>query len=154
MKTFRVIRKEDGVAVYEYQSEIAIEWTGMEFTTHDHVEVIPPVEPPPVVETVDRKITKLAFRNRFTLTEKVTIELAAVDNVSDPMEKRQLAAALRANMADQRDATFIDLNDAITRQGVMMLETYGLIAPGRAAQILDSEIVQTERLRQEGNNDG
>lgn len=154
MKTFRVIRKEDGVTVYEYQSEIAIEWTGMEFTTHDHVEVIIVNEPEVPTVVIDKKITKLAFRNRFTLTEKVTIELAAVDNPSDPMEKRQLAAVLRANMADQRDATFIDLNDIVTRQGVQMLETYGLIGPGRASQILDREILATERLKQEGNIDG
>lgn len=153
MKIYRVYRKSDGALVYVYTNEFPVEWQGMEFSTHDHLEYL---EPPNVQEpsTQDRRITKLAFRNRFTLTEKVTIELAAVDNPNSPMEQRQLSAALRANMADQRDATFIDLDDPVTRAGVQMLETYGLIQEGRALQILDDTILDGEKLKQEGVQDG
>lgn len=92
--------------------------------------------PPPVVPPV--RITKLAFRNRFTPAEKVAIEMAALDNPAAPMGQRQLAAALRADMADQRDATHINLSRSDTRAGVHKLEQAGLIGPGRAAAILDT----------------
>ena len=39
MSTYAVIRKSDQHQVYEYQADAPIEWTGMEFETHDHVAV-------------------------------------------------------------------------------------------------------------------
>lgn len=93
----------------------------------------------------DSRITKLAFRNRFTLGEKVMLELAALDDPSAAMPARQQAAALRANLADTAAATFIDLIDASTRAGVQMLEAAGLLAEGRALEILDAPVNQSER---------
>lgn len=93
----------------------------------------------------DRHITVLAFRNRFTQTEKVTMDMASIDNPSAPMQSRQLAATLRVTMKDTDAATFIDLNRPETRAGVIMLETYKIIGAGRAAVILDSIINDTER---------
>ena len=37
MSTYAVIRKSDQHQVYGYQADAPIEWTGMEFETHDHV---------------------------------------------------------------------------------------------------------------------
>lgn len=91
-----------------------------------------------------REITKLAFRNRFTSGEKVTIELAAADNPAAAIGVRQASAFMRANLADQRDATFIDLTRADTRAGVQALEAAGVIGPGRALVILDAPIQPTE----------
>ncbi len=93
----------------------------------------------------DSKITRLAFRNRFTQTEKVAIEIAALDVPSATMQQRTLAAALRANQADVLASTFIDLSRPDTRAGVQQLETFGLLAAGRAAVILDSPISDNER---------
>jgi hypothetical protein len=101
------------------------------------VEPSPDDPPPPPPDSV--KITKLAFRNRFTQTEKVTIEIAALDNPAADMQTRGLAASLRANQQDIMAAQFIDLMYADTRAGVQALETYGLIGAGRAAEILDTE---------------
>jgi hypothetical protein len=101
---------------------------------------------PPAPVTGARRITKLAFRNRFTLPEKVGLELAALDNPEAQMALRQAAAALRATLADQRDATFIDLDRADTRTGVQALESSGLLAAGRALQILDAPVQAHERL--------
>lgn len=47
----------------------------------------PPIQPPP--EKVNRWITKAAFRNRFTDSEKITSELMSIDNPSDTLQKRQ-----------------------------------------------------------------
>lgn len=92
-----------------------------------------------------RKITKLAFRNRFTAAEKVTMEIASLDNPAATMAQRQQAAALRVNLADTAAAVFIDLSRADTRAGVQMLEAAGLLAAGRALQILDAPVQPSEQ---------
>jgi hypothetical protein len=61
------------------------------------------------------------------------------------MPQRQQAAALRANLADTAAATFIDLLRPDTRTGVLSLEAAGLLAPGRALEILDTPVQPEER---------
>lgn len=97
------------------------------------------------VSVLPRHISKLSFRARFTTAEKVTLEIASLDNPAAPMAARQQAAALRANLADQRDASFIDLDRADTRAGVQQLEAGGLLAAGRAVVILDAPVQPGER---------
>ena len=92
-----------------------------------------------------QRITRLAFRNRFTPAEKAAIELAALDDPTAPMSQRQQAAALRANQADLAAATFVDLARPDTRAGVQMLETAGLLAVGRVLEILDAPVQAAER---------
>jgi len=104
-------------------------------------------EPDAPVVAVVRHITTLAFRNRFTRAEKVTLEMAALDNPAAAMAQRQQAAALRADLKDQESATFIDLDRADLRAGVQALEAAGLIAAGRALQILDAPVQEIERFR-------
>ena len=99
----------------------------------------PPADPEP------QRITRLAFRNRFTQAEKVTMEIAALDNPAATMPQRQQAAALRANLADTAAATFIDLLRPDTRTGVLSLEAGGLLAAGRALEILDTPVQPEER---------
>lgn len=110
------------------------------------VWAVDPVEDP-VVVSGSRRITKLAFRNRFTAAEKATIEIAAVHNQSLAADHASnlLAAGLRASLADQRDAWYIDLDRADTRGGVVALETYRILGAGRALQILDAPIQDGER---------
>lgn len=100
----------------------------------------------PTPATADRRITKLAFRNRFTKAEKAGIEFAALDDPTAPIAQRQQAAALRADLKDQDQATFIDLDDEDTRTGVLTLEAAGLIAAGRAVEILDAPVQDKERF--------
>ena len=91
-----------------------------------------------------RRISKLAFRNRFTKAEKAGIEFAALDDPTAPIAQRQQAAALRADLKDQEQATFINLDDEDTRTGVLTLEAAGLIAAGRAVEILDAPVQDKE----------
>lgn len=91
------------------------------------------------------RITKLAFRNRFTNAEKVAIEFAGLDDPAAPMPQRLQAAALRANQADLAAATFVDLAREDTRAGVQMLEAAGLLVEGRALEVLDAPILPEER---------
>lgn len=93
----------------------------------------------------DTRITKLAFRNRFTSAEKVAIEFACLDDPAAPMPQRLQSAALRANQADLAAAAFVDLSRPDTRTGAQMLETAGLLAEGRSLEILDAQILPEER---------
>lgn len=147
MTTYAVIRKADQVEVYRYSHTEAVEWTGMEFATHDHVAQAEPPAPPPPAPPPVRHITKLAFRNRFTQAEKVAIEIAALDVPTAPLQQRAMAAALRASQQDVAVAQYVDLNRADTRAGVEQLEAAGLLSAGRAAVILDTEPSPTEVYR-------
>jgi hypothetical protein len=99
-------------------------------------------------ETVSVKITVLALRNRFTQTEKVTLEMAALDNPAAASQQRQLAAAIRVMMADLNVATFVDVTRPDTIAGIHTLETYGLIGAGRAAQILSTDTLLIEQYKE------
>ena len=94
----------------------------------------------------DTRITRLAFRNRFSQAEKVMLELAALDDPAAPMPQRQQAAAIRVYLADVDASTFVDLARADTRAGVQALEAGGLLAAGRALAILDAPVEAHERL--------
>jgi hypothetical protein len=98
------------------------------------------VPPAPDALPAARLVTRLAFRNRFTGAEKVAIEFASLDNPDAPAAQRQQAAALRVYQRDVESATFIDLDNVDTRAGVQMLEAAGLLAAGRAAEILDAPV--------------
>lgn len=147
MKFYIVTRKSDGQVVYRYQHTEPVPWQGMEFDSHDHTEEAPPPAPPPPPPE-DRRVTLLAFRNRFSQAEKVALEIAALDVPTAPMAQRSMAASLRASMKDQEVALWIDLTRPETRAGVQQLEQAGLLAPGRAAVILDGPITEIERYRE------
>ncbi|WP_137171446.1 hypothetical protein [Massilia sp. HP4] len=93
-----------------------------------------------------RHMTVLAFRNRFTKTEKVRVELAAIDDPAAGLEHRERAAVVRVGQADLAAATYVDVDRADTRADVQAFEAMGLLdAHGRALAILDDEIQPHER---------
>lgn len=93
-----------------------------------------------------RHMTVLAFRNRFTKSEKVRIELAAIDDPAADMAQRERAAVVRVGQADLAAATYVDVDRLSTRDDVQTFESMGLLdAPGRAMAILDDEIQPHER---------
>jgi len=95
---------------------------------------------------VSRHMTVLAFRNRFTKSEKVRVELAAIDDPAADQALRERAATVRVGQADLAAATYVDVDRADTRQDVQAFEAMGLLdAPGRALAILDDEIQPHER---------
>lgn len=89
-------------------------------------------------------ITRAAFRARFTQAEKIAIELAGLDDPSAPMEVRSQAAAIRTYLKDVDAAEFIDLTDPATAGGVQALEAAGLLAEGRAVEILTTLVKWSE----------
>lgn len=102
-------------------------------------ELVPEPETP--LTQTSARITRLAFRNRFTQAEKVALELAALDNPSATMPQRQQAAALRAHLKDLDAASWVDLTRPETAAALQMLEASELIGEGRAAAILDVDSI-------------
>lgn len=97
------------------------------------------VEPePPVPE--DMRITRLAFLSRFTDAEAIGIDLAS--SGATPQ-----AAALRRYLNKVNAATYIDLAREDTQAGVRALETLGILAVGRADEILGPPVFEIERYR-------
>lgn len=92
-----------------------------------------------------RHITKLAFRNRFTMGEKIAIDLASIDNPAALASVRQQQAMIRVLLEDTRTSAYIDLDREDTRAGVQQLEAAGLLGTGRALEILDNPIQSNER---------
>lgn len=140
----QVIPKAVAAGAQVVDAELPADFSPARYTWNG-TDVVPvptaPQEPPP------RRITKLAFRNRFTVAEKVAIDLASIDDPSSGAAARQQAAAVRVSLADAAAATYIDLSRDDTRAGVLFLESAGILSAGRAVEILDAEIADSERLQ-------
>jgi len=144
MSIYRVVRKADRKTVYAYSADAVVEFHEYPIADFDHIQEVAVVDNAIQADTGTR-ITRLAFRNRFTMQEKVAIEIAALDNPAADMPTRRLAATLRANEKDVHAATYVDLKLADTREGVQQLEALGILAAGRALEILDAPITDEER---------
>lgn len=114
-------------------------WNGSGFVPPAQEEEAPPAA------DLGTRITRLAFRNRFTAAEKVALELASLDDPAATMAARQQAAAVRVYLQDVAASTFIDLASDKTVSGVQALEAGGLLAPGRAAEIIGAPVTSDEQ---------
>lgn len=161
MGAFFRIRFTDGSEGYQvndggYVTDVAgtVLTGNLEYTTVDanaatpswYVAPSPPVEVPSA-PVEDRHITKYAFRQRFTMTERATVEFAAVDKETDNIATRQTSAGLRSQLRDLDLVAFVNLDDPVLSAGLGALETYGLLALGRAAEIINAPVMATERLQ-------
>ena len=79
-------------------------------------------------------LTRLGFLSRFTQAELAALYTAAAVNVNIQVYKDKVLAS-----------TYIDPAREDTRAGIQALETAGLLAAGRALEILDTPIVDSER---------
>ena len=95
---------------------------------------------PPAAPEVKRHITELAFITRFSDAEAVAIDLASIGATAQ-------AASVRRYLKKVDAATYIDLDREDTRAGVIALESAGLLAAGRALQILDAPVQDAERYK-------
>ena len=117
-------------------SEVPVEVTpGSTRNSDGSWEIAPAPEPPePIVEQEDKRITCLAFLQRFTLAERMAIRAArAADGVVDDF----------MGMVDA--ATYIDLDREDTEQGVGYLVTKGHVTAERAEAILTAPVQPIER---------
>jgi len=133
----------DGIDITDLKPRPGIGWTydkDVGFTA----PALP--EPEPAPEPVPNKIiTNYAFDMRFTIEERIAIEMACMDDPGAPMEQRAMAAALRVSQERAKKAQFTDLDNPVVRASVEEMETIGLLAEGRAAEILDASVQDEER---------
>jgi len=106
---------------------------------------VPESDPAPGPVPPNRIITNYAFDMRFSLDERVAIEMAGLDDPAASMDARAQAAALRVSQERAKKAQFTDLDNPIVRASVEQMEAGGLLAPGRAAEILDTPVLDDER---------
>ena len=129
MAIWSVRRKTDGVEVYRYEHPVALPWAGMEFATHDHIDITPaPVEPglPVPIYNGRRILTHLEFLSLFSADERVAVRVAGEQNpyIFDFLELMKLSQE-------------IDLDDPRTQVGLMTLEQMEVLGAGRAEEILN-----------------
>lgn len=122
---FVVTEISTGKEVYRYTSDKAIEWKGMEFTTHAHTEFIAEEVATQEPATLGQ-ISKLAYMERFSDTELAAIYGAA-----------KVSLAVEVWLEKFKLAEFIDLTDPRTLTGLQALEASGLIGHGRAMEIVN-----------------
>lgn len=79
------------------------------------------------------RLSRLAFRWRYTLAEQIAIDRATLEH-PDP-DVRSTLRILAASLAEAAD---VDVEDARTRQGVEYHATLGLIDPTRVPEILSA----------------
>jgi len=125
MSIYIVTAKATGAEIYRYSADAPIEWSGMQFADFDHtleVEAPGTVTDVPVVAMT---WTKLEYLRRFTQDERIAIRTAAkqVPQLEDYLALLELATEVRSDDPDIIAA-------------LQMLEGAGLIAAGRAAEIL------------------
>lgn len=99
-------------------------------------EILQSVVPGPIIEA--KKITKLAFLNRFTDQEAIMVDLASQGLTVE-------AASVRRYLNKVNAATFIDLESADISSGIQALEAAGLLDAGRAQEILNNPVQESER---------
>jgi len=125
MSIYIVTAKATGAEIYRYSADAPIEWSGMQFADFDHtleVEAPGTVTDVPVVAMT---WTKLEYLRRFTQDERIAIRTAAkqVPQLEDYLALLELASEVRSDDPDIIAA-------------LQMLEGAGLIAAGRASEIL------------------
>ena len=92
--------------------------------------------PEPVPEAVDMRITKLAFKHRFTQQERIDIREAS-KTIPKVYDFEDLV----------NSATFIDLSRDDTKIAVNAVESVIPLTQGRANEILAAPIQEHERYR-------
>jgi hypothetical protein len=86
--------------------------------------------------SLTRHITLAALRFRLTDAERLAFELAMLDNPAGTPEERSGAAAMRVLDKDLFCNGFADLNDPALQTRIQQLETLGIVAAGRAEEII------------------
>ena len=92
--------------------------------------------PEPAPEVVDMRITKLAFKQRFTQQERIDIREAS-KTIPQVYDFEDLV----------NSATFIDLSRDDTNIAVNAVESVIPLTQGRANEILTAQIQEHERYR-------
>lgn len=126
---------QEFVELNEDQQNVGMYWR------YEFGEFLPPPDDTP---TFGRIITRLAYRNRFNQTEKVTIKMASLGLIPELTPQQRAAIAVAED--DIMAAGYIHLDRPETIAGTQALEAAGLIGVGRATAILSPPVYSAELL--------
>ena len=120
MADYIVEERNTGIVVYAYTADEATDFPEYPYAQYNHI-----LKKPDPVVIEQRTITRLEYLRRFTTEERVTIRAVSAQN-----------AVLADYLQLMEMAQDISLDDPDTIAAVNMLEQAGLLASGRAAEVL------------------
>lgn len=123
MTTWTVQNRETGEVVHAYTADAVSHTEAYPFGTYNHIPQ------PVVVEPVVRDVSGVSYLRRFTQAERIAIRAAAVQSpvLDDYLRLLDITIA---------QGGVVNLDDLDTIAAVNTLEQVGLLAAGRAAEIL------------------
>lgn len=123
MSNWVIQNRETGEVVYAYVADFPDHSNIYPFNTYNHIQKVDA----PV--TIIREISGVSYLRRFSQEERIAIRTAAE---SSPV----LDDYLKLLDATIQQGGIVSLDDEDTVKAVNLLEQYGLIAEGRALEIL------------------
>lgn len=156
---YAILRTEtlNGATVEVIENTIVAEsWSqGVDITDHRPIPAkgwvrqadgsfLPPAEEPRPA-TLPRRISRMAFHDRFLLDELVHLKLVAAINPTDPAEAQRLSAEVAIFDDKLKYASYVDLDDERTVNYLNYLVYLGVLDEGRARQILTAPVQDHER---------
>lgn len=125
MATYIVTNKATSLEIYRYNANEPIEWSGMEFTTHDHISQVEGEDVEPVAPAVEWP-NAMAFLLMFTPAERITAREARKTDVvlNDFFSLLELAPTVRND-------------DANVQAGIGYMTQQGYLTAVRATEILN-----------------
>lgn len=124
MPEYVVEHRNTGEVVYAYSADEATDFADYPFSQYNHV-----LKKPELVAPQAREISGVAYLRRFSQAERIAIRAAAINSaVLDDYLK-----LLDTTIAQ---GGIVNLDDPDTITAVNLLEQAGLIALGRAAEVL------------------
>lgn len=123
MPNYAVQNRATGEIVHAYTADEPSHADVYPFDTYNHIPQVVVIEP------VVREVSGVSYLRRFTQAERIAIRGAA-------SQSAVLDDYLKLLDATIQQGGIVNLDDADTVAAVQMLEQVGLIAAGRAAEIL------------------
>ena len=127
-----------GKEVYRYQADAAIEWNGMEFSTHTHTEHAEPVEGEvvPLKFGGRRLLTKLEFRSLFPV-----LALKSIDRFQTQFEQSAFLTDaqkddIRTSFKNYDEALDVDLDDPRWVPGLALYVGLGYMTEHEVGEVL------------------
>ena len=136
---YSVINKTSGLSVYEYQADTPIEWEGMEFSTHDHVEVSAPVhiEDRPTKFGGRRILTKLEFRSLFPESAIKAIDRFEVQFEQAAFLNNDQKDEIRTSFKNYNAAEDVNLDDPRWVPGLGLYVALGMMTADDVSEVLN-----------------
>lgn len=139
MPIYQVISKANGAEVYRYDAISPIEWSGMEFATHDHTEVIDVVAAPATVTVYGgrRELSKLEFRRLFPDSKRPLVDEFNATFESHQMLTDDQKRDIRSGLEDYKASSLVNLDDPDTQKMIGLYTMLGLLTAEEAQGVLN-----------------